>query len=340
MTVLPKADLERVCAYYETFCGNLQSASILITGVTGFVGSWLLESLLSIDREFGLKVSLTGITRDSEKARNMFSEYLGPNLAFIEMDVSKEIDLKGSFSHIFHGATPTTAGTRAGNLANVYASSVFGARNLLALAEQQGVGPVFVHTSSGAVYGKQPMFLERFPLDWPRQKLQPSDTVQNEYARAKIDTELLIESATTRGVIKGINARLFAFMGPGVPLTEHYAIGNFVYSGMHEESIKIAGDGQSVRSYQYASDMASQLIYLLSTGAAGNYHVGSTDGRKILEWANMVGLECDKPVEILGTDSSVATRYVPDSDSRIPEGLGESISKSEHLARWIAWLRS
>lgn len=340
MTVLPKADLERVCAYYEAFCGNLQSASILISGVTGFVGSWLLESLVSIDREFDLKMSFTGISRDLEKAQGFFREYMGPNLQFIETDISKEFDSKGSFSHIFHAATPTTAGTRAGSLTNVYGSSVLGARNLVELATRQGNEPVFIHTSSGAVYGGQPTSLEKFPLDWPRQTLTRSDTVKNEYARAKIDTEVLIESATNNGVIKGVNARLFAFMGPRIPLTEHYAIGNFVYSGMYEDTIKIAGDGQSVRSYQYASDMISQLIYLLSTGIAGNYHVGSADGREILEWANIVGLECGKPVEILHTDTSAATRYVPESDPRLPEGLGESISKSEHLARWIAWLRS
>lgn len=340
MTVLPRADLERVCRYYEAFCGNLESASILISGVTGFVGSWLLESLVSLDREFDLNMSLTGISRDLKKAQEMFCEYAGPSLRFIEFDVSKGLEAEGSFSHFFHAATPTTAGTRAGNLSNVYDSSVLGARNLMGLAQKQGNAPVFVHTSSGAVYGGQPMSLERFPLDWPRQVITPSDGVKNEYARAKIDTEVLIESATSDGVVKGINARLFAFMGPRIPLTEHYAIGNFVYSGMYEDSIKIAGDGQSVRSYQHASDMTSQLIYLLSAGTAGNYHVGSSDGRKILDWANMVGLECGKPVEILGTDTSVATRYIPESDPRLPEGLGESISKSEHLARWIDWLRA
>lgn len=340
MTVLPKADLERVCSYYEAFCGNLQSASILISGVTGFVGSWLLESLVSLDRAFDLKMSLTGVSRDLDKTQEMFHPYAGPNLRFIEMDVSKKFGANGGFSHIFHAATPTTVGTRAGSLSNVYDSSVLGARTLIDLAKSQGNAPVFVHTSSGAVYGEQPMSLERFPLAWPRQVAAPSNSVKNEYARAKIDTEELIESATSDGIIKGVNARLFAFMGPRIPLTEHFAIGNFVYSGMHEDTIKIAGDGQSIRSYQYASDMASQLIHLLSTETSGNYHVGSTDGRKILDWANMVGLECGKPVEILGTDTSTATRYVPEADLRVPDGLGESISKSEHLARWIAWLRS
>ena len=340
MTLLPKDDLDQVCSYYEAFCGNLQSASVLISGVSGFVGSWLLESLASLDRAFDLNMTLTGISRDLNKPQAMFHEYAGPNLRFFERDINRNFEVDGDFSHIFHAATPTTFGSRAGNLSNVYDSSVLGASNLIELAKKQPNPPVFVHTSSGAVYGRQPSSLDRFPLSFPRQVVTPSDNVTNEYARAKIDTELRVEAATSVEVIKGINARLFAFMGPRIPLKEHYAIGNFVFSGVYENSIRIAGDGQSVRSYQYASDMASQLIYLLSTGTPGNYHVGSTDGRKILDWANLVGLECGKPVEILGTDTSTATQYVPEADLRIPSGLGESISKSDHLARWIAWLRS
>jgi len=340
MIALPDDDLERVCAYYEAFCGSLHSASILISGVTGFVGSWLLESLATIDREFHLQMSITGITRDGNKARQTFLGFKDSNIKYVEMDICDRSDINGNFSHFLHAATPTTAGTRAGNMKNVYEASVTGAENLIAHARKQGNGPVFVHTSSGAVYGAQPKSLARFPIDWPRQKSVRHGTVRNEYERAKIDTELLVETATTEGIITGINARMFAFMGPRLPLREHYAIGNFVYSGINEDVISIKSDGQSVRSYQHASDMVSQQIFLLSQTESGNFHIGSDDGRSLLDWAELVGAVSNKPVEVLHTDTSIATRYVPASDSRIPEGFGEKISKPEHISRWIKWLRS
>lgn len=340
MKPLPKVDLERISSYYQKLDADLQAMSILISGATGFVGSWLTESLLNLNREFNLQITITGITRNSEKAKALFSTFADSSLKFIEADIRTLNDIDGQYSHIFHAATPTTAAARSGDLKNVYASSVLGASNLLKLAENQETPPIFVHTSSGAVYGKQPKTLERIPLKWPRQELIPSDSVQNEYARGKIDTECLVEAATSGGAIKGINARLFAFMGPRLPLSEHYAIGNFLYSGVFENEIRILGDGQTVRSYQYASDMTSQLIYLLATGGSGNFHIGSDDGRKLREWADLVGMECNKPVSILNSDHTTASRYVPESDNRIPRGLGEDVLKSEHIGRWRDWIRS
>ena len=117
MTVLPKEDLVRVCEYYETFCGSLRSASILNSGVTGFVGSWFLESLATIDHEFGLQLSITGITRDARKVQRTLLNGKELDLKYIEMDISDETKIDGRFSHFLHAATPTTAGTRDGNLA-------------------------------------------------------------------------------------------------------------------------------------------------------------------------------------------------------------------------------
>jgi hypothetical protein len=46
---------------------------------------------MRLDREFDLNISLTGISRELNKAQEMFHEYAGPNLRFIETDVSKNL---------------------------------------------------------------------------------------------------------------------------------------------------------------------------------------------------------------------------------------------------------
>ena len=67
MKSLPKADLDLVAKYFQENKINLEKASFLISGVTGFVGSWLLDSLMHINKEFGLKIEITGITRNASK---------------------------------------------------------------------------------------------------------------------------------------------------------------------------------------------------------------------------------------------------------------------------------
>ena len=58
MKSLPKADLDVVAKYFRENNINLENASFLISGMTGFVGSWLVDSLVHINKEFGLKIEI------------------------------------------------------------------------------------------------------------------------------------------------------------------------------------------------------------------------------------------------------------------------------------------
>jgi dTDP-glucose 4,6-dehydratase len=296
---------------------------------------------MHINKEFSLKIEITGITRNASKIDGWIDLASEKNVHIIESDIRTQTKIAGRFTHVVHAATPTTTATRAGDLGNVFESSVIGARNLLEIAKKQDTPPIFLHTSSGAIYEKSPSSLDNIPLSWPRQDLEPSDVVDSEYARAKIETEKLIEAATIEGTVKGINARLFSFMGPRVPLQEHYSIGNFMYSGMYEDEINLSVNPATVRSYEYAADMASTLIYVLGLGQPGTFHIGSDKGHELLHWAELVGKVFSKPVKNLSADLAKKPStipYIPEHDERIPRGLGESILIEEQVANWRDWL--
>ena len=340
MKSLPKADLDVVAKYFRENNINLENASFLISGMTGFVGSWLVDSLVHINKEFGLKIAITGITRNASKIE-AWTNLVPGTVKIIESDIRTLNKVEGTFTHVVHAATPTTSATRAGDLVNVFESSVLGARNLLEIAKKQTVPPIFLHTSSGAVYKKSQSRLTNIPLTWPMQDLAASESVDVEYARAKIETEKLILAATSEGSVQGINARLFSFMGPRVPLQEHYSIGNFMHSGIYEDEIKLSVNPSTVRSYEHATDMASALIYILGLGQPGVFHVGSDKGQPLLAWAELVGKVFSKPVRNLYVDKAQKPDiipYIPEHDERIPRGLGELISKDEQIVNWRNWL--
>ena len=60
------SDRDHILTHTADLWPELRGASIFITGGTGFVGTWLLESLVWADDEFNLGVNATVITRNPE----------------------------------------------------------------------------------------------------------------------------------------------------------------------------------------------------------------------------------------------------------------------------------
>lgn len=92
---------------------------------------------MHINKEFGLKIEITGITRNASTVDTWINLASEKNVHIIESDIRRQAKISGSFTHVVHAATPTTTTTRAGDLGNVFESSVIGAKNLLEIAKNK-----------------------------------------------------------------------------------------------------------------------------------------------------------------------------------------------------------
>jgi len=143
------------------------------------------------------------------------------------------------------------------------------------------------------------------------------------------------------------SARIFAQIGPGLALDAHFAVGNFIRDALRGEPIVIKGDGTSLRSYMYATDLIIWLWAILIRGQAGGaYNVGAELGISIKELAAIVARVSGAPalgVQILGQPAPGAapSRYVPDTTlARSTLGLALTVSLEEAIRRTSAWHRT
>jgi dTDP-glucose 4,6-dehydratase len=142
--------------------------------------------------------------------------------------------------------------------------------------------------------------------------------------------------------ISFVTGRLFAFLAPYLPLNSHFAAGNFLLDGMKGRDISVRSDGQSIRSYQYGSDLCIFLWALLTRGRSGEaYNVGSDEAVSISNLAHQVksALQTATKVEIIGkNDPTTHTRYVP-SIEKIKTELSVSnlVDLQTSIARTADW---
>jgi dTDP-glucose 4,6-dehydratase len=139
-------------------------------------------------------------------------------------------------------------------------------------------------------------------------------------------------------------ARLFAFVGPRLPMNAGYAVGNFIRDIMAGDSIQILGDGTPYRSYLYAADLAVWLWTILMRGESGRpYNVGSDEAISIADLARVVveATGSNSKIEIARTPvpGAAAARYVPCVErARTELGLRPIVSLTEGIRRSQEWV--
>lgn len=334
-------DLDHACAIVgESDWRRLSGQRVFLTGGTGFIGKWLIATLLEADRRFALNCRLIVLSRDPEAFAARAPHLSRPEqVEMLRGDVRDFAFPAGRIDRIIHAATDVV---QHNTPESTFATCVDGTRRVLELAVHSGARHLLL-TSSGAVYGRQPPELDRVPESYAGAPdcLAPASA----YGEGKRVSEwLACAHAARTGLHVGI-ARVFALAGPYQPLDSHFAFGNFLGAALADEAIVIKGDGTPFRSYLHAADMAGWLWAILLRGVGTvAYNVGGDEPVSIAQLAARI-------VNITGSTSRVETltpassdrppeRYVPDTVlARSQLGLGPSISLDETIARTARWHR-
>lgn len=340
--VLPlfEEDLEHILEHTKGLWEQVRGKSIFVTGGTGFFGMWLVESFLHINRRLSLDASICLLTRDMEaykqKAPHLVAD---PSLSVLQGDVRSFTFPEGeTFEYMIHAGTTSSAPVPP---VEMFSTIVDGTRRVLDFARTCGTKK-FLFVSSGAVYGPQPEEMTHISEDYLGGPVITSPS--SAYGEGKRAAELLCAMHSTPEFECKI-ARCFAFVGPHLPIDAHFAIGNFIRDAIYGRDILVKGDGSSIRSYQYAADLAIFLWAILFSGERNRaYNVGSEKSTSIRALAESV-------IKSLSSEANVvlervlelhhnANRYVP-STSRICNELGVTnhCMLNESIQKTASWLK-
>ncbi len=338
-----KRDLEHVLAQIDGLWEELRGGRVFITGGTGFVGRWMLESLLWASDQLELGVRVTVLSRYPEAFARKAPPVTGHKaVTMLAGDVTTFAFPTGEYGHVLHMAKEPEDGLNAAG--EDAAALAPGTARVLAFAASHGTAKL-LFTSSGAVYGPQPVDCERLREDYAG---TPSpDDPHAAYAAAKRAGEQLCTSASRDSSVSARIARCFAFMGPFMDFDGVYAIGNFIRDAVSRPAVEVAGDGTPLRSYLYAADLAVWLWTILLSGAnATPYNVGSPYPISIGDVARLVARTAARgtPVHIAHQpprDARAPSRYIPDTSRAASQlGLAPQVELADAVRRTAHWYRS
>lgn len=223
----------------------------LVTGGAGFIGSHLVETLLSLDQQ------VTCLDDLSSGHRTNLSTVLDSVTAkqrerchFIEGDIS-DLDTCRSacdgVDRILHQAAIGSVPQSIDDPVGTHRSNVTGTVNLMSAAEKSGIRRI-VFASSCAVYGDDP--------ELPKTEDSPAPA-PTPYAASKRVCEVYAEAFARTYDLEITALRYFNVFGPRQDPNGAYAavIPLWISAMLRGEAIAINGDGENTRDFCFVGDV-------------------------------------------------------------------------------------
>ncbi|MBI4021229.1 MAG: NAD-dependent epimerase/dehydratase family protein [Candidatus Aenigmarchaeota archaeon] len=231
--------------------------TVVVTGAAGFIGSHVVDRLLSMDM---LVVGIDAFTDNyptERKEANLKEALQNPNFMLVRGDLN-DLDLKATLKgipYVIHLAAQP--GVRGGWEADY---EIYRRNNILAtqklLAAAKGVKK-FVFASSSSVYGNAP---------YPTKEETPLNPL-SPYGRTKVEGEKLCAASGLPVLV----FRYFTVFGPRQ--RPDMAISRFIKSIYDGEPIDIYGDGEQKRDFTYVGDVAAVTAKSLLTEETGTFNI-------------------------------------------------------------------
>tara|TARA_B100000900_G_scaffold404286_1_gene412482 strand:- start:179 stop:1105 length:927 start_codon:yes stop_codon:yes gene_type:complete len=265
----------------------------LVTGGAGFIGSHLVEKLLSLGEEvISLDNYYTG------RKSNILQFNNNTNLEIIRHDITEPILLE--VDRIWHFACPASPVHYQSNPIKTAKISFLGTYNMLGLAKR--VGARFLMASTSEVYGDP----EINPQIESYKGSVNTFGVRACYDEGKRIAETLCFDFNRMHNVEIRIVRIFNTYGPRMIPNDGRVVSNFIVQALRQQPLTIYGEGTQTRSFCYVDDLVNGILKLMNSNYSKPINIGNPQEFTIRELAelikNKLNLELDYQYKPLPKD--------------------------------------
>ena len=258
-------------SYYEEVKKELvyQPKTWLITGVAGFIGSNLLESLLKLNQNvIGLDNFATGHQRNLEEVESLVSQKQWSRFNFHEGDIRNSDDcataVKG-VDYVLHQAALGSVPRSIKDPITSNSTNISGFLNVLDAAKEEGVKSL-TYAASSSTYGDHPAL--------PKVEENIGNPL-SPYAVTKYVNELYAQVYARTYGFKCNGLRYFNVFGKRQDPNGAYAavIPKWVSAKITGDTVFINGDGETSRDFCYVENVVQANILAALNQTEGEHEV-------------------------------------------------------------------
>ena len=298
----------------------LQGKTVLISGVTGMIGSAIADALCVA----GKNTRVLGMGRSKERADNRFAYpwFTAENFRFIEHDVINKCFVDEPIDFVIHAASPAYPAVFAKYPVETMTANFLGTLNLLELAKDNQARFLFV--SSGEIYGE----IDKETKEEQDYGFIDSMESRSCYPNSKRAAETLCSAYADEYGVEAVVVRLSHVYGPTMTDSDNRVSSDFIRKAKLGKDLILHSTGTTVRSYTYVLDAVSGILCALQKGKNGEaYNIA--DENKVVSIRQLA--------EITAKAGNVSfTIDVPDTADKGTSSISRQVMSGEKL-RMLGW---
>lgn len=261
---------------------KLKDKSIMISGATGLIGSFLVDVLMYKNRVNKLNCRIYALGRNEKRAKERFAYCYSDELFyFIPYDINQPLNRNDLeiVDYILHLASNTHPMAYSTDPIGTIMTNIIGTQNMLEFAvTHQATRCAFA--SSNEIYGENRGDAEKFAEEYCG--YINSNTLRAGYPESKRCGEALCQAYIRQKNLDIVIPRLTRSYGPTLLESDTKALSQFLKRGIQGEDIVLKSQGTQYYSYTYVSDAVSGLLTVLLLGECGEAYNIADDASDVM----------------------------------------------------------
>jgi UDP-glucuronate decarboxylase len=261
--------------FKEIEFNSLRDKTILITGATGMLATYLVYFLNYLNITENLNIKIIGLVRNMEKAIKIFE---GIEIELLVQNIQDEIKYENKIDYIFHMASSANPKVILESPIDIIKANTIGTFNVFELARNKSAKVFF--TSTREIYGK---------LDESIKFIRESDMGVVDclerracYPESKRIAETICNSYFYQYGVKYNIIRIAHVYGPGMNIDgDGRIMSDIIENVSKNQNIVLKSDGTALRAFCYITDAIRGLLLILIKGKSNEVYNLSNEKEEI-----------------------------------------------------------